>query len=432
MTPQAPSSDPRLGETLARLYTRIPLGIRLGLEPMREACARLARPEAAFPAVHVAGTNGKGSVCAMVEAIVRADGAKTGLYTSPNLCRFAERICVAGAPIADEALSRHLTTALDAGPELSFFEAATLAAFLAFREARVHIAVIEVGMGGRLDATNVIPAPRAAAITRIAMDHADRLGATLVQIAREKAGIAKPGLDIVVGPTSPEVRAAIDEVAHANGATTTGIDSTLAPARIGLAGQHQQVNARIATTLGARLGASSRAIEHGVARVEWPGRLEVIGARSPRGEERSFLLDAAHNVDGARALGHHLRVLGLDAGEVTLVFGTLADKDWASMLDELSPLAQRRVYVQPGGSARGSVDPRLMRARHEGAVADKVEVALVLACDFRDRPAATRAPAMGLRRRREAPLVVVAGSILLVGRARGLLLGLPCDAPAGL
>ncbi|MDP9037494.1 MAG: Mur ligase family protein [Myxococcota bacterium] len=433
--PQAAPSVPPLGDTLARLYTRIPLGIRLGLEPMREACSRLGLPERAFAAVHVAGTNGKGSVCAMVEAILRAEGAKTGLYTSPNLCRFAERIRVAGEPIADATLSRHLTKALDAGAELSFFEAATLAAFLAFREAGVDIAVIEVGIGGRLDATNVIPAPRAAAITRIAMDHADRLGATLVEIAREKAGIAKPGMDIIVGPASPEIRAAIDEVAHANGATTTGIDGASAPTRIALAGLHQQANARVASALGARLGASSRAIEHGIARVEWPGRLELIEARSPRGEERSFLLDAAHNVDGAQALGQHLRALGRNPGEVTLVFGALADKDWASMLDILSPLADRRVYVEPGGSARGSVDPGLMRARHDGVVADAVEDALVLASDFRHRSSPTwptRAAMMRSGRLREPPLVVVAGSILLVGRARALLLGLPCDAPVGL
>src|SRR5450432_3466259 len=154
--------------------------MRLGLEPMRAACARAGHPEAAFPAVHVAGTNGKGSVCAMVESIARAQRRTTGLYTSPHLCRFAERIRIGGVPVSDDALASLLERALDTGPDLSFFETATLAAFLAFRDAAVDVAVLEVGMGGRFDATNVIPLPRAAAITRIALDHTDRLGTTLV------------------------------------------------------------------------------------------------------------------------------------------------------------------------------------------------------------------------------------------------------------
>ncbi len=192
-------APPALEHALALLYARIPLGMRLGLDPMLEACARSGHPERAFAAVHVAGTNGKGSVCAMVEAIARAEGYKTGLYTSPHLSRFAERIRLDGEPLSDDALASVLDRALRAGADLSFFEAATLAAFLAFRDARVDIAIVEVGIGGRLDATNVIPKPRAAAITRIALDHTDRLGSTLVEIAREKAGIAKPGLEIALG-----------------------------------------------------------------------------------------------------------------------------------------------------------------------------------------------------------------------------------------
>ena len=160
---------PSLPDALQRLYARIPLGMRLGLDPMRAACERTGHPERAFPAVHVAGTNGKGSVCAMVEAIARAQGKKTGLYTSPHLCRFAERIRIDGEPVSDEVLAALLERALVAGPDLSFFETATLAAFLAFRDAQVDLAVLEVGMGGRFDATNVIPAPRAAAITSAAV-----------------------------------------------------------------------------------------------------------------------------------------------------------------------------------------------------------------------------------------------------------------------
>jgi dihydrofolate synthase/folylpolyglutamate synthase len=394
-----------LADALSRLYARIPLGMRLGLDPMRAACAHMGHPEAAFSVVHVAGTNGKGSVCAMVEAIARAQGMTTGLYTSPHLCRFAERIRIDGEPVGDEALASLLERALAAGPDLSFFETATLAALLAFRDARVDVAVLEVGLGGRLDATNVVPRPRAAAITRIALDHTDRLGPTLLDIAREKAGIAKPNLDIVLGPMEPDVRRAIDVVAHAHGATTSDADHVVLPAHLGLAGAHQRDNARVATVLASRLGASTGAMEEGLADVQWPGRLERIG---------DVLLDAAHNPDGALALAAHVRALGVPAGAVTLVFGALADKDWGPMLDALAPLADRRVYIALQGVARGAVDPAAMAARHPGEVAPDLEHAL-------------------RRGSEEGPrLTVFCGSLVLVGQARAALLGLPRDPPVAL
>jgi dihydrofolate synthase/folylpolyglutamate synthase len=401
MTRPSPLADP-----LARLYERIPLGMRLGLEPMRAATARMGHPERASAAVHVAGTNGKGSVCAMVEAIARTQGLKTGLYTSPHLCRFAERIRLDGVPIDDESLAQRLTQVLDADPSLSFFEVATLTAFLVFREAKVDLAVVEVGLGGRLDATNVIPTPRAAAITRIALDHTERLGSTLVEIAREKAGIAKPGLHIVLGPMPLDVRAAIDEVAHANGAITEGIEAVPAPLQVGLDGEHQKDNARIAAAVGARIGASPASVQAGIARTQWPGRLERVGP---------VLLDAAHNPDGAEALARHVRSLGVAATDVALVFGTLADKDWASMLDTLAPLATTRIYVAPQPGARAGADVTAMATRHAGIVSSSMSEAL-------SQVVSGHGP----------PLVVVAGSLLLVGEARALLLGLPCDPPVAL
>jgi dihydrofolate synthase/folylpolyglutamate synthase len=398
-----------LADALHRLYARIPLGMRLGLGAMREASAAAGHPERTFPAVHVAGTNGKGSVCAMVESIARAHGLKTGLYTSPHLCRFAERIRLDGVPIDDAALAPLLARALDMTPELSFFEAATLAAFLAFEDAHVDLAVVEVGLGGRLDATNVIPTPRAAAITRIALDHTERLGPTLVDIAREKAGIAKPGLDIVLGDMDADVRAAVDQVARASRATTSTIEGIVAPACIGLAGAHQTENARIAVVLGGRIGASQAAIDAGIARARWPGRLERIGR---------FLLDAAHNPDGAAALAWHVRSLGVPPFEVALIFGTLADKSWEPMLDVLAPLAAERCYIAPEGVMRGAADPLAMAARHPGVI----------------EPSTARALAAhaGEGRRVSPSLVVVAGSIVLVGEARALLLDLPRDPPVAL
>jgi dihydrofolate synthase/folylpolyglutamate synthase len=404
-----------LDRALTRLYARIPLGMRLGLEPMRQACARFGHPERAFEAVHVAGTNGKGSVCAMVESIARAAGRRTGMFTSPHLCRFAERICIAGEPIDDATLTVTLEHALDGAPELSFFETATLAALLAFRDAQIDLAVVEVGIGGRLDATNVLPRPRAAAITRIALDHIDRLGPTLVDIAREKAGIAKPGLDLVLGPMAPDVREAIDDVARSNAATTTSATERPGPVTpIGLEGDFQRDNARIAAELGARVGAPPEAIERGLADVRWPGRLERIESARLGGPTRRFLIDAAHNPDGAEALARHLRARRIAPSDVALVFGTLGDKDWPAMLDALAPAAAARVYVAPQGGSRPAIDPALLAARHHGVTAPDVATALA------------RASAG------DPSLVVAAGSLVLVGETRALLLGLPRDPPVAL
>ena len=385
------------------------MGMRMGLVPMQEACAKEGHPERAFRAVHVAGTNGKGSVSAMVERVARESGMRTGLYTSPHLCRFAERIRVNGEPISDDALDEHLERALAHGG-LSFFETATLAAFLALRDARVDVALVEVGLGGRLDATNVLEKPIAAAITRIALDHTELLGETLEAIAREKAAIAKPGLDIVIGPCGASVRAAIDEVAHAAGATVTAAEDDAEAARylqnahIGLDGAHQRDNARIAYVLGRRIGASADACARGIANVKWPARLETLHT-----EAGDVLLDAAHNPDGALALANYLS--SRDPDKTALVFGTLADKAWTEMIDALAPRAAHRFYVAPKG--RAATEPNAIAARRPGAVVSSV------------REAYDRAS-------RAAPYVVACGSINIVGELRALLLDLPRDPPIAL
>ncbi len=407
-----PAPEPR--EPLARLYQRAPMGMRLGLEPMREACARAGHPERDLAVVHVAGTNGKGSVSAMVESIARHAGMRTGFYTSPHLCRFAERIRIDGEPIADDALDEHLGRALDLGPDLSFFETATLAALLALSAARVEVAVLEVGIGGRLDATNVVEAPRAAAITRIALDHTELLGETPEAIAREKAGIAKPGLEIVVGPVSVSVRRAIAEVAAARGARITLAEDDAeaeaflrSGAPVGLPGEHQRDNARIAHVLGRRIGAGADACARGIAAVRWPGRLETL--RTPGG---AVLLDAAHNPDGAQALARY--IASLAPTPTALVFGTLADKAWPEMIDRLAPLAAHRVYVAPKG--RAAADLHAIAARHPGHVAASLDEAYA-------RARAAAGP---------DGLVVACGSIYLIGELRALLLDLPRDPPIAL
>ena len=395
---------------LERLYTRAPMGMRLGLQPMLEACTEEDHPERAFRAVHVAGTNGKGSVSAMLERIARESGMRTGLYTSPHLCRFAERIRIDGAPIGDDALDACLERAL-AHEGLSFFETATLAAFFALRDARVDLAVIEVGLGGRLDATNVLEKPVAAAITRIALDHTELLGSTLEEIAREKAAIAKPGLDLVLGPCSDSVRAAIDEVARAAGATTSAAEDDADAARylqnatIGLAGAHQRDNARIAYVLGGRVGATHEARARGIANVEWPARLETL-----RDGATIVTLDAAHNPDGAAALAAHLARTS-PPEDTALVFGTLADKAWREMIDVLAPRAARRFYVAPKG--RAATAPSAIAARAPGEVTESVSEAYELA-------------------KKRAKHVVACGSISIVGELRARLLDLPRDPPIAL
>ncbi len=414
-----------LTRALSRLYARVPMGMRLGLASMEKACAALGHPERAFEAVHVAGTNGKGSVCAMLAEIGRVRGGRVGLYTSPHLARFAERIRIDGEPLDDDALATLLEDSLDRAPDLTFFEVATLAAFRAFQERKVELAVLEVGLGGRLDATNVIPPPRAAAITRIAFDHMDRLGTTLTAIAREKAGIAKPGVEIVLGPLQPEVEGAIEDAARSAGATTRSACRDEEAARfvehaaIGLPGHHQIDNTKVAYVVARRsLGASEAEVADGIARVHWPGRLETI-----RTDEGSVLLDAAHNPDGMAALVAHLEQMRRGEARPAVVFGVLADKPWEQMLCLLAPAAGKLFYVEPGHADAGggaprrpAVAPSHLVARHPGVPGASVGDALVLARRY--------AGARGL--------ILVCGSILLVGEARAILLGLPRDPPVPL
>ncbi len=346
----------------------------------------------------------------MLESIARGAGKRTGLATSPHLCRFAERIRIGGEPIPDELLTETLEDVLHRAPELSFFEAATLAAFVAFRAANVEIAIVEVGIGGRLDATNVIPPPRAAAITRIAFDHTDRLGHTLEAIALEKAGILKPGVHCVLGPLTPEVEAVIRARAVEVGATVAfATPRTVTP---GLPGAHQRNNAFVAWDAARLAGFDDDACRVGIERATWPGRLETL--RTPEGE---VLLDAADNPDGVTALAAHLDIQ-LRNRKVALVFGALSDKAWPSMLDMLAPRASSRVYVRPPANAglRPATDPEVLAARHPGEIATSIRDAI-------DRARAAVGP---------DGVVVVTGSIFLVGEARGTLLGLPRDPPVAL
>jgi dihydrofolate synthase/folylpolyglutamate synthase len=401
-----------LKATLERLYALALHGRKLGLERVQAACDKLGNPERSFQTVHVAGTNGKGTVTAFVGSMARAAGLRVGVYTSPHLCRFAERINIGGAPLEDDKLVVYLNQVMDVGPDLTFFEVATVAAFLAFRDARVELAVLEVGLGGRLDATNVIPPPRVAAITRVSYDHMAELGDSLSQIAFEKAGIIKAGSAVVLGKLHPDARAQAEKRMAEVGAREVPLGSPepvpgapLAYPRVALVGS----NLAVAVTIGRELGFSPEVLAKGVEQTVWPGRNELLH----RNGQELTLLDCAHNPDGAVALSHALdpSVLGdiESRKEIALVFGAIASKNWRAMLKRLESVAGHRVFVAP--PVKRAVDPYEMSAAVAGEVAEGVPDALARARQL-----------VGQR-----GLVVVTGSIFLVGAARASLLNLPTD-----
>jgi dihydrofolate synthase/folylpolyglutamate synthase len=380
-------------EALEALFRRRRFGVRPGLDGIRALLAGLGDPQRRFRAIHVAGTNGKGSTAAFVESILRAGGLRTGLYTSPHLLRFTERIRVAGVEIGEDEAAALAGRTMELAPEATFFEIATGMAFAAFAERGVDVAVIEAGLGGRLDSTNVLEAPLCTVVTGIALDHTEILGPTLSDIAREKAGIFKPGVPAIVGSDQP----VLAEEAARVGAPFELVDA-LDDRPLGLRGGFQRRNAALAVRAVERsgLGISDEAIGRGLREARWPGRLELLG---------DVLIDAAHNPDGARTLATELPAVA--AGRpVTLVFGVVEDKDAAAMLGALTP-SVARVILTRVPSPRGR-DPETLRALAPGAevVPD---------------------PADALRRARGAGLTVVAGSIFLIAEARRLLTGERAD-----
>lgn len=405
-------------EALTELYARGIKGRRLGLERVQAVCERLGHPESKFESVHVGGTNGKGTVCAFVASMLQAQGRKVGLYTSPHLVNYNERIRIDGEPVDQQLLAELLVKVLREDANLTFFEVTTVAAFLAFEQAKIDIAVLEVGLGGRLDATNVIPPPRACAITRIAFDHMEELGDSLASIAREKAGIIKAGTRVAVGRLHPDALAVVERRVAEVGAELLPLGSPepimgrpLAYPRAAMLG----TNLAVATTIGRNLELEPEAMCLGIESTTWPGRNELLH----RGGRELTLLDCAHNADGAVSLSHMLDpgLLGEieSRREIALVFGALRSKNWRAMLKRLEPMAGHRVFVAPPIPAR-AVDPNEMRAVSTGEVVEGVGEALA-------RARALVGP---------FGVVVVAGSTYLVGAARAILLGLEPDPPIDL
>jgi dihydrofolate synthase/folylpolyglutamate synthase len=403
---------PRYADLLARLERARTLGVELGLERMRVALARLGDPQRRFAAVQIAGTNGKGSTAAMAEAILRAAGLRTGLFTSPHLSRFTERIRIGEREADGDRLAALDARVAATGVPLTYFEITTALAFLLMAEQGVELAVLETGLGGRLDAvTTCVPA--ATAITSIALDHTEYLGPSLADIAREKAGVVKPGVPLVVGPLPPEADLVIAGAAAAVGAPLLrwGRDFGPAEAAPALPGPHQRANAAVAAALVgqalARLGRAlpAGAVAAGLSSVRWPGRLEAVAP--------DVLLDCAHNVEGAAALAAALPALA--AGRrVVLVASMVRDKDAAGAIAALAPSLAAFVATR-------SANARALPAGELAALAASRLPVTRAVDDPREALAEAR------RLAGAGGLVVVAGSIFLVGELRAHLLGEPTD-----
>jgi dihydrofolate synthase/folylpolyglutamate synthase len=407
-----------LKSTLARLYALGPRRAQLGLSRVEAACAKFGNPERAFQVVHVGGTNGKGSVAAFVASMLRASGRHVGLYTSPHMNRFAERIQIDGSPIEDDELVPLLNRVMDAGPDLTFFEVATVAAYIAFRDAKVDIAVLEVGLGGRLDATNVVPPPIVAAITRVAFDHMAELGDSLTKIAEEKAGIIKAGSKVVLGKLHPDALAVMKNRVAEVGADLLELGSPepypgaqLAYPRMAMFG----TNLAVAATIARELAVPPEEMAQGIEATSWPGRNELLH----RNGQELTLLDCAHNPDGAVTLSHVIDASLMGAvgsrRDVALVFGSLAKKNWRAMLARLDHTASHHIFTAPPG-VQNAVDPAEMAAAVGGEVVPDLREALARARTV-----------VGSR-----GLVIITGSTFLVGPARALLLGLESDPPIDL
>ena len=413
----------------ARLLARHPQKIDLSLDRMRTLCAVLGNPQDNLPPViHVAGTNGKGSTVAFIRAMAEAAGLRVHVYTSPHLVRFNERIRLAGAPIEDDVLAAILDR-IEAirGVEATVFESTTAAAFVAMAETPADLAIVEVGLGGTLDATNVIERPLLSVITPVDLDHAEFLGTSLPGIAAEKAGILKAGARGIVARQSEEAMAVIEAVAHsledgrvASPLTVMGVDFDAWAERGGmvfqdqeqfldlpapaLAGAHQIDNAALAVAAALELDLPEAAIAEGLRTVRWPARMQRLNA-GPYGEmaraaEAELWLDGGHNPHAARALAEAIAARQASAPRpLALIVGMLANKDSAGFFEALKGSGAHVFTVGFDGAA---AEPEALAAVARGhglgaQAAESVEAAL------------ERALRLGAGR------VVICGSLYLAG-----------------
>ncbi len=402
--------------------------VKFGLERIAAVLEELGNPHRACRFVHVAGTNGKGSTCALIESALRAAGQRTGLYTSPHLVEPTERIQIAGRPVSSDQFTAAFDRVHQAAEQLldrgaidlhpTYFETVTAMAFVLFQEMLVETVVLEVGLGGRLDATNVVT-PKLCVITPVDFDHEAWLGKSLQSIAHEKAGILKPGVRAVVGSQHPEAQAEIEQRAREIGAPLTNVtgvwrmEGLVCAARgshfqaVGprtihvtcpLAGRHQAANALVAVAALDLLGTPAEAIEQGLAAARWPGRIEHV-AESPE-----IILDGAHNPAGAAALAAYVDEF-YSHRRITLIYGAMRDKAVAEVAGMLFPRAYEVIVTAPQQSRAAT--PETVR-------------------ELVDHPRASTAPniSVALAQARATPpdgVVLITGSLYLVGEAKAVL-----------
>jgi dihydrofolate synthase/folylpolyglutamate synthase len=416
--------------TIGYLYGLQKHGMKFGLDNIKRLMSAADQPHRAFRSIHVAGTNGKGSTAAMIESILRTGGFRTGLFTSPHLINFTERIRINGEEISEQdviALADEAKDLSECADDFSptFFEVVTTMAFIYFRRMKVDWAVVETGLGGRLDATNIVE-PEVSVITMIGYDHREFLGNSIEEIAAEKAGIIKQTVPLVTADQKPEAMKVLEQSASKKNAPLfvymrdffskphiNGPDSTAFAFKgtrqyegisIPLSGEHQVTNASLAAktaeVITAKFPEISLNIKKGIERVTWPGRLEMVSDTPP------ILIDGAHNPDAARALAVYLKsLLNSKYKRMIAVLGIMGDKDIRGILEPLLPLASEVIFTAPAYGR--SAPPEMLAAQaprggYKHRIIKPVAAALELAKNLYQ----------------PGDIIVVTGSFYTIGEAR--------------
>jgi len=398
------------------LYSLRWFGAKFGLTNTFKLAELAGNPQRELRFIHVAGTNGKGSTCAMLESIYRAAGLRVGLFTSPHLVSFGERLQINRQLISEADIIklvseiRPLLQEFPAAEHPTFFEVVTAMALRYFADQKCDLVVWETGLGGRLDATNIVT-PLLSVITNIQYDHQNYLGETLASIANEKAGIIKPGIPVITGTDDPEALRVIKDAARRQNASLTLVKTfeaeqpPLNTVALPLLGDHQKMNAAVAVaavrTLAGRIPISEESIRAGLCQLQWPGRLQLVTQASGQ----KILLDGAHNIDGARTLSAALKKY-FPNQDLTLILGILRDKDWTAMCEILAPLASQ-IRLVPVHNERTAEPHGLAEVCHRSN--PKAEVAEYPSL----RAAWVNAADDGF--------VTIAGSLYLIGEAMELL-----------
>ncbi len=413
---------------LEAMYSLHRFGIKLGLDIISGMLDGLGNPQESYNCIHIAGTNGKGSVASALSTILHRAGYRTGLYTSPHLVSFNERICIDNQPVSnDDIIAAHTraTEAFQGDRENTFFELTTAMALDVFGRKQVDWAIIETGMGGRLDATNVLT-PDLCIITNISLEHQSYLGDTIAQIAGEKGGIIKKGIPVVTGVRQPEAIQTIESLAKEHDAPLArfketfdirpsaenifdyhGIETDLDMVAVGLPGEHQLENAALVLAacetlnLAGKVKIDEAAMRYGLMKNTWPGRLEIVA------EAPTILLDGAHNLVACEALAHFLKTRYMDR-DITLVVGILDDKPYEKMLDLLVPACKKLILTRP--IINRALEPEALLPVIEPYGKETTIIASV--------PEAVN---LAIDAARPDEVICIAGSLYVVGEARQML-----------